>query len=145
MIIGIAQVALLVREYDEAIAFYSRKLGFTVVEDSLMPQGKRWVRLQAPGKAGSQILLSRADNEAQRAAIGNQSAGRVLFFMHTDNFTQDHEKLLSQGVEFTEPPRTTAYGKVVVMKDLYGNRIDLIQPNSNSVLMGLEDGRGFLI
>lgn len=128
MIIGIAHTALLVREYDEAKRFYCDKLGFTIAEDSLLASGKRWVRLKAPGGKGSEILLSRAVDESQRAAIGNQTGGRVLFFLHTDDFDGDYELFSSKGIEFVEGPWDHAYGKVAVFKDLYGNRIDLIEP-----------------
>jgi catechol 2,3-dioxygenase-like lactoylglutathione lyase family enzyme len=132
MITGVAQLALLVRDYDEALAFYCGKLGFVIVEDTPLGE-KRWVRLQAPGGQGSQILLSRAGDDQQRVAVGNQAGGRVLFFLHTDDLEADFARLRSIGVEFTESPRNETYGKVAVFKDLYGNRIDLIEPGrSNS-------------
>jgi catechol 2,3-dioxygenase-like lactoylglutathione lyase family enzyme len=127
MIVGVAHVALLVREYEEAKQFYCGKLGFEVVEDSQLPN-KRWVRIKAPGKEGSEILLSRAADEKQALSIGNQTGGRVLFFLHTDDFEADYNRLRAEGVEFVEGPRTEAYGRVAVFKDLYGNRIDLIEP-----------------
>lgn len=127
MITTVAQVALLVREYEEAKAFYCGVLGFEVVEDTALA-AKRWVRLRAPGGGGSELLLSRAVDDAQRSAVGRQAGGRVLFFLHTDDLDADHRALLAKGVEFTEPPRVERYGKVAVFKDLYGNRIDLIQP-----------------
>jgi catechol 2,3-dioxygenase-like lactoylglutathione lyase family enzyme len=127
MITGIAHTALVVREYEEAMEFYCGKLGFVVTEDTELGN-KRWVRLKAPGGTGSEILLSRAVNDQQRAAIGNQAGGRVLFFLHTDAFDADYAKFRSLGVEFTEGPFEQPYGKVAVFKDLYGNRIDLIEP-----------------
>ncbi len=127
MIVGIAHTALVVRDYEEAIEFYG-KLGFKVVEDTLLPGGKRWVRLAVPGGRGSEILLSRAVNEEQLAAVGNQTGGRVLFFMHTDDFESDYTAFCAAGIEFTEGPWDQAHGRVGVFKDLYGNRIDLIQP-----------------
>ena len=127
MITGIAHTALIVREYEEAKAFYCEKLGFKVVEDTQLPN-KRWVRLQAPGNRGSEILLSKAVDDKQRLAIGNQTGGRVLFFFHTDNFDADYELFKSSGIEFHEGPWDHDYGKVAVFKDLYGNRIDLIEP-----------------
>ena len=127
MITRIIHTALIVREYDEAIAFYCDKLGFEVIEDTQLPN-KRWVRLQPPGKQGSEILLSRAVDEKQRAAIGNQTGGRVLFFFHTDDFDGDVARLKSKGVEFIEGPLNAPFGKVAVFKDLYGNRIDFIEP-----------------
>jgi catechol 2,3-dioxygenase-like lactoylglutathione lyase family enzyme len=126
MITSVAHTALLVREYDEAKEFYCHKLGFTIAEDTLLPKGKRWVRLRAPGGGGSEILLSRAVDEKQRAAVGNQTGGRVLFFLHTDDFEADYQRFRSHGVEFTEGPWDDTYGRAAVFKDLYGNRIDLI-------------------
>ena len=132
MIINIAQTALLVREYDEAKRFYCEKLGFSIVEDTELSDGKRWVRLRAPGKQGSELLLSRAVDDKQKSVVGNQAGGRVLFFFHTDDFDADYKSFRSRGVEFAESPRDEAYAKVVVLKDLYGNRIDLIQPKSKA-------------
>jgi catechol 2,3-dioxygenase-like lactoylglutathione lyase family enzyme len=128
MITSIAHTALLVREYDEAKSFYCDVLGFTVAEDAQLPGGKRWVRLRAPGGGGSEILLSRAVDDKQRAAVGHQTGGRVLFFFHTDDFDGDYKLFRSRGIEFTEGPWDTDYGRVAVFKDLYGNRIDLIGP-----------------
>ena len=127
MITGIIQTALVVREYEEAISFYCEKLGFKVVEDTQLPN-KRWVRLLAPGGMGSEILLSRAVDDKQLAVVGNQAGGRVFFFFHTDNFDADYELFKSRGVEFVEGPWDHDYGKVAVFQDLYGNRIDLIEP-----------------
>jgi len=126
MIIKIAQVSLVVRDYEEAKNFYCKKLGFLVAEETHLEK-KSWIRLRAPGNQGTEIILSKAVDEMQRAAIGNQAGGRVLFFMETDNFNSDYEKLLEAGIEFSEKPRSESYGKVAVFKDLYGNRIDLIQ------------------
>ncbi|MBI4405917.1 MAG: VOC family protein [Deltaproteobacteria bacterium] len=128
MITGIAHTALLVREYEEAKRFYCDILGFIVVEDTQLPTGKRWVRLRAPGGNGSEILLSRAVNEKQQASLGNQTGGRVLFFLHTNDFDSDYKLFRARGVEFTEGPWDADYGRVAVLQDLYGNRIDLIQP-----------------
>jgi catechol 2,3-dioxygenase-like lactoylglutathione lyase family enzyme len=127
MITGIAHTALVVRDYEEAMGFYCGKLGFVVAEDTQLEK-KRWIRLRAPGGGGSEILLSRAVDDSQCAAVGNQTGGRVLFFFHTDDFDADYAKFKALGIEFTEGPRVTDYGKVAVFKDLYGNRIDLIQP-----------------
>ena len=126
----IAQFAVLVREYDEAIAFYRDKLGFTLIEDTPVSPRKRWVRLGV--RDGLTILLVRAESEAQRERIGNQVGGRVLFYLHTDDLDRDARALGSRGVEFTEPPRRESYGKVAVFQDLYGNRIDLIEPRADS-------------
>jgi catechol 2,3-dioxygenase-like lactoylglutathione lyase family enzyme len=131
LITGIAYTALVVRDYEEAIDFYCRKLGFIVAEDTPM-QSKRWIRLRAPGGHGAEILLSKAANDRQRACIGNQTGGRVLFFVHTDDFDADYDRFRSSGIEFVEGPLDAAYGKVAVFKDLYGNRIDLIQPNTSA-------------
>lgn len=129
MITSIAQVALLVRDYDEAIAFYLGKLGFRVIEDTRL-KDKRWVRLKAPGEGGSEILLSRASDESQQRVVGNQAGGRVFLFLHTNDMDADYRRLRALGVEFTEEPREESYGRVAVLVDLYGNRIDLIHPAS---------------
>src|SRR5215813_5729221 len=125
MIIGIVHTVLVVREYEEAIDFYCGKLGFIMAEDTQLKH-KRWIRLRAPSGEGSEIVLSRAVDDKQRASIGNQTGGRVLFFLHTDDFDSDYARLRSEGIEFTEDPWEDYYGKVAVFKDLYGNRIDLI-------------------
>jgi catechol 2,3-dioxygenase-like lactoylglutathione lyase family enzyme len=127
MITEIVHTALLVREYEEAKAFYCGKLGFEIAEDTELPGGKRWVRLGLPG-GGCDILLSRAVDDRQRAAVGNQTGGRVLFFFHTNDFDGDYALFKSRGVEFVEGPWDHDYGKVAVLKDLYGNCIDLIEP-----------------
>ncbi|MGZ3688123.1 MAG: VOC family protein [Bdellovibrionota bacterium] len=129
MIVGIAQVALIVRDYDEAIKFYCDTLGFQIAEDTQL-KTKRWVRLKALGGLGSELLLCKAANERQEASIGNQTGGRVLFFLHSNDFDSDYERLRTSGVEFLEKPREEHYGKVAVLRDLYGNRIDLIEPRS---------------
>ena len=126
MITRIAHTALLVRDYDEAKRFYCDVLGFDCVEDTQLEK-TRWVRLKARG-GGSEILLSRAVDERQLAAVGNQTGGRVLFFLHTDDLDGDYRRLKEKGVEFVEGPFVADYGKVAVFKDLYGNRVDLIEP-----------------
>jgi catechol 2,3-dioxygenase-like lactoylglutathione lyase family enzyme len=128
MILGIVHVALLVKAYEEAIEFYCDKLGFSVVEDTQLPD-KRWIRLKSPGDMGSEILLSKAENQEQSYFVGKQAGGRVLFYLYTDDFDLDYELFMSKGIVFTEKPRVEDYGKVAVFKDLYGNRIDLIQFN----------------
>lgn len=131
MAMRIAQVAVLVREYDEAIGFYRDALGFEVSEDTNLGGGKRWVRLGPPGgECGAEILLSRAVTEEQRAQVGRQAGGRVMVFIETDNLTREHARMSARGVVFTEPPREAPYGRVAVFVDLYGNRIDLIEPRS---------------
>jgi catechol 2,3-dioxygenase-like lactoylglutathione lyase family enzyme len=127
MILGIVHTTLLVREYEEAKEFYCGKLGFEVLEDSPHPNGKRWVRLGAPGGRGSEILVSRAVSEDQRASIGKQAGGRVLFFLQTDSFDTDYSRMREKGVVFTEGPSDESYGRLAVFKDLYGNRIDLVE------------------
>jgi predicted enzyme related to lactoylglutathione lyase len=127
MILGIVHTPLLVRDYEEAKQFYCEKLGFIVVEDTQLEK-KRWVRLQSPGGKGSEILLSKATDEKQESSVGNQTGGRVLFFLHTDDCDAEYERLRSQGIEFTEEPCSRHYGRVAVFKDLYGNRIDLVEP-----------------
>ena len=124
----IVQFAVMVREYDEAIAFYRDRVGFTLIEDTPVSARKRWVRLGA--RDGVTILLVRAESPAQLERVGDQVGGRVLFYLHTDDLDRDAQALVSRGVEFTEPPRQAPYGSVAVFKDLYGNRIDLIQPGA---------------
>lgn len=118
---------LVVRDYDEAIAFYVGKLGFDLREDTPLGETKRWVVVGPQGSAGG-LLLARATDETQRQAIGNQTGGRVCLFLETDDFARDHANYQALGVQFLEPPRTEAYGVVAVFVDLYGNKWDLIQP-----------------
>jgi len=124
----LAGVSLVVNDYDEAIDFYTRKLSFTLLEDTRMSETKRWVVIVPPGSTGCTLLLAKAANDAQKAAVGNQTGGRVFLFLHTDNFDRDYKKMQEAGIEFIESPRQEAYGKVVVFADLYGNRWDLIEP-----------------
>jgi len=123
----IAQLALLVRDYDEAVRFFTRALGFELLEDSPRGDGKRWVCVGPAGGAGAALLLARAATPEQERAIGNQSGGRVFLFMETDDFGRDYARMQAEGVRFTEAPRHEEYGKVVVFLDLYGNRWDLIE------------------
>ena len=123
----IACFALVVADYDAAIDFYVRKLGFELREDTDMGDGKRWV-LVAPRGAQTAILLARAVEDEQRAAIGRQTGGRVGFFLHTDDFARDHASMLANGVRFLEEPRHEPYGIVAVFEDLHGNRWDLLEP-----------------
>lgn len=124
----VALVSLLVADYDEAIAFYVGKLGFTLVEDTDMGGGKRWV-VVSPGVDGTDFLLAKATGD-QAEAIGRQGGGRVWLFLHTDDFAADHARMSAAGVRFLEAPRHEAYGVVAVFEDLYGNRWDLMQPGS---------------
>ena len=119
--------ALVVRDYDEALAFYVDKLGFELKEDTPLDNSKRWVIVAPPGSVESGLLLARATNARQAEAIGNQSGGRVFLFLVTDDFDRDHARYLQRGVNFIERPRLEPYGKVAVFKDLYGNRWDLIE------------------
>ena len=124
----LAGISLVVNDYDEAIDFYTRKLSFTLLEDTRMSETKRWVVIAPPGSTGCTLLLAKAANDSQKAAVGNQTGGRVFLFLHTDNFDRDYNQMLKAGIEFIESPRQEAYGKVVVFVDLYGNRWDLIEP-----------------
>jgi catechol 2,3-dioxygenase-like lactoylglutathione lyase family enzyme len=124
----IALTALLVRDYDEAIRFFTRALGFELLEDSPAGPGKRWVRVAPPGGAGGELLLARAATAEQESAIGRQAGSRVFLFLETDDFDRDHARMRAEGVRFAEEPRQEAYGKVAVFLDLCGNRWDLIGP-----------------
>ncbi len=122
----LALVALLVRDYDEAIAWVVRAVGFVLTEDTLLEDGKRWVVVAPAG--GSGLLLAEARGAEQLAAVGNQHGGRVGFFLHTDDFAREQARMRASGVEFVEAPRAEAYGTVAVFRDLYGNKWDLIEP-----------------
>ena len=126
---AITKLALVVRDYDEAIDWFSRCLGFELAEDVDMGGGKRWVVMEPPGGRGAALLLAKASGPKQEAAIGNQTGGRVFLFLETSNFDRDYQHMLSEGVKFRETPRTEAYGKVVVFEDVVGNLWDLIEPN----------------
>ncbi|MBZ9599154.1 MULTISPECIES: VOC family protein [Streptomyces] len=124
----IALTALVVHDYDEAIDFYTRALGFGLAEDTPRPDGSRWVVVRPPGATESALLLARAKDDAQRSRVGDQTGGRVGFFLHTDDFARDHARMTAEGVRFLEDPRHEPYGSVAVFEDLYGNRWDLLQP-----------------
>jgi catechol 2,3-dioxygenase-like lactoylglutathione lyase family enzyme len=125
----LALVALVVRDYDEALDFFVNTLGFVLVEDSFVPeQAKRWVVIAPNGASESRLLLARASNAEQQSRIGSQTGGRVFLFLHTDNFWRDYESYRAKGVIFVREPREEAYGTVAVFKDLYGNLWDLVQP-----------------
>ena len=126
---GINLIALVVPDYDAAIAFYVGALGFTLIEDTDQGGGKRWVVVRPEGR-GADLLLARAVNDSQRAAIGNQTGGRVGFFLQTDDFSRDYAAYLAAGVTFEEPPRTEPYGTVAVFQDPFGNRWDLLEVTS---------------
>ncbi len=123
----IANVALLVRDYDEAIAFYTQMLGFELVEDTNLGGGKRWVQVAPKQSAGTALLLAKASNEKQQCAVGDQAGGRVWLFLHTDDFWRDYRAMQTAGVNFCETPREEPYATVVVFEDLYGNKWDLLQ------------------
>jgi len=125
----IVHVALVVAEYDEAIEFYTQKLGFTLVEDTYQPeQDKRWVVVAPPGdNGGPSLLLARASNAEQANFVGDQAGGRVFLFLQTDDFARDYERMRAEGITFVRPPAKQAYGTVAVFQDLYGNRWDLIE------------------
>ncbi len=124
----LAMIALVVKEYDEAIDYYTKILGFTLEEDTPLTETKRWVVVKPAGNGQSAILLARAANEQQQNFIGNQSGGRVFLFLYTDHFQRDYELYQERGVEFVRPPLTESYGTVAVFRDLYGNLWDLIEP-----------------
>lgn len=124
-------VALVVREYDEALDFYVGKLGFTLIEDTYIPeQDKRWVVVAPPGPPGTRLLLARAVGAEQASRIGNQAGGRVFLFLHTDDFQRDYRAYRAQGIVFVREPKEEPYGTVAVFRDLYGNLWDLLEPRT---------------
>ncbi len=125
----IFQISIVVRDYDEAIEYYTNKLGFELLENTILTETKRWVRVAPSGADGCSLLLAQAAGEKQVTAIGNQAGGRVFLFLHTDDIMRDHKDYTERGVTFLSEPRTESYGLVCVFKDLYGNLWDLIQPN----------------
>jgi catechol 2,3-dioxygenase-like lactoylglutathione lyase family enzyme len=125
---SIVHVTLVVRDYDEAIEFFTKKLNFMLVEDTYQPQqDKRWVLVRPPGSDGPALLLARATTPEQEHAVGNQTGGRVFLFLSTDDFARDYARMREQGITFVREPKVEAYGTVVVFKDLYGNLWDLIE------------------
>ena len=128
---SIATVALVVRDYDEALAFYVGTLGFTLVENTYIPaEDKRWVTVAPPGSTGPLLLLARAVGEEQSSRIGNQTGGRVFLFLYTDDFWRDYAAYRSKGVVFVREPKEESYGTVAVFEDIYGNLWDLLQPKA---------------
>lgn len=123
----LALISYVVRDYDEAIGWFTEKLGFSLIEDAALSPGKRWV-VVAPPDGGARLLLAKADGPAQEAAIGAQAGGRVFLFLHTDDFSRDHAAMTAKGVRFLETPRREAYGTVAVFEDLYGQKWDLMEP-----------------
>jgi len=124
-------ITLVIRDYDEAIAFFTQVLGFDLIEDSpstdRQGRAKRWVLIAPPGSSGTQILLAKASNPEETSRIGNQTGGRVFLFLHTDNFWLDYNRMCSKGVKFIRTPKEEEYGTVAVFEDLYGNKWDLLQ------------------
>jgi catechol 2,3-dioxygenase-like lactoylglutathione lyase family enzyme len=130
----LAQVTLLVRHYDEAIVFFTDSLGFRVIEDTPLGDGKRWVLVAPPASTGTSLLLAEAATPEQTARIGNQTGGRVFLFLHTDDFWSDYRQMKARNVKFLETPRKEPYGTVAVFEDLYGNKWDLLEPKRNGNL-----------
>ena len=128
----IAHLALVVKDYDEAIAFYTKKLGFRLIEDTVLSETKRWVLVTPPGNGQCSLLLARAANPEQMQAVGNQTGGRVFLFLFTDDFYRDYQAMLGKGIHFVRPPAHEDYGTVAVFEDLYGNLWDLIEPASKT-------------
>ncbi|MFB7139386.1 VOC family protein [Gottfriedia sp. NPDC056225] len=136
MIQSIVHIALVVKDYDEAIEFYTKKLHFNLIEDTYQPeQDKRWVVISPPGSNGTTILLAKASKTEQEPFIGNQAGGRVFLFLGTDDFRRDYNEMISIGIEFVREPKEQDYGTVAVFKDLYGNLWDLIQFSENHPLV----------
>ncbi|MFY9904537.1 MAG: VOC family protein [Terriglobales bacterium] len=131
---SLGHVALVVRDYDEALAFFTGTLRFTVVEDTRLSAEKRWVLIAPPGSQGTTLLLARAATHEQASRIGNQTGGRVFLFLHTDDFWRDYREMIARKVRFLREPSEEAYGTVAVFEDLYGNQWDLLQVKRDSVL-----------
>jgi len=127
----IAQISLLVKDYDEAIEFYTQKLHFDLIEDIQLDENKRWVLIAPPGTSVCKLLLAKASNENQKSRVGNQTGGRVFLFLYTDDFERDYQNLIKKEVQIIGEPRNEKYGKVVVFTDLYGNLWDMIEPVSS--------------
>ena len=123
----IAHIALVVADYDEAIKFYTKKLHFTLIEDSILSETKRWVLVKPPGADSCCLLLAKAANDEQKSRVGNQTGGRVFLFLYTDNFWRDYKDMQQNGISFVREPVEEAWGRVAVFKDLYGNLWDLIE------------------
>jgi len=131
---SIVHIALVVKDYDDAIEFYTNKLHFTLIEDSYQPeQDKRWVVIAPPGSTGTTILLAKASNAEQEASIGNQTGGRVFLFLNTDDFYRDYNDMVSKGINFIREPKVQPYGTVAVFADLYGNQWDLLELTNSPV------------
>ncbi len=124
----LVHIAIVVNDYDEAIQFYTTKLNFTLVEDTVLSETKRWVLIAPPGSTGCRLLLAKAANEEQQTRVGNQTGGRVFLFLHTDNFQRDYKNMVANGISFVREPVEEEWGTVAVFKDLYGNLWDFIEP-----------------
>ncbi len=124
----LTSISIVVKSYDEAIIFYTKQLGFDLIEDTLLSETKRWVLLAPPGSDGCKLLLAQAANEEQQSRVGNQTGGRVFLFLHTDDFWRDYNNYVEKGIRFVRAPEVQAYGTVAVFEDLYGNLWDLIGP-----------------
>ena|SRR5215469_4763056 len=127
---NLAHLTLLVHNYDEALAFFTKTLGFRLIEDKPLPDQKRWLVVAPPDSPGSGLLLAQAATPEQAHAVGNQAGGRVFLFLHTDDFWRDYRHMRTHNVKFLEAPRHEPYGIVAVFEDLYGNKWDLLQPNT---------------
>ena len=127
----IAQFALVVKDYDEAIEFYTKKLNFELVEDTKQSEEKRWVLVKPKGATETAILLAKAANEEQQSRVGNQTGGRVFMFLYTDDFWRDYNQMQEKGINFVREPKEEVYGTVAVFEDLYGNLWDLLEPKNN--------------
>jgi catechol 2,3-dioxygenase-like lactoylglutathione lyase family enzyme len=125
---SLAHISLVVNDYDEAIEFYTKKLNFSLVEDTVLSESKRWVLVAPPGSDGCQLLLAKASGVEQKSRIGNQTGGRVFLFLNTDDFWRDYNSMKEKGISFIRGPQEEPYGTVAVFSDLYGNLWDLIQP-----------------
>jgi len=129
---SIVHIAIVVKDYDEALEFYINKLGFVLIEDTYQPeQDKRWVVISPPGSIGTTLLLARASKPEQEPFIGNQTGGRVFLFLHTDDFWRDYHHMVAKGIKFVREPKKADYGMVAVFEDLYGNLWDLLQLNED--------------
>ena len=126
----IAHISLVVKDYDEAISFYTEKLDFELIEDTTLSEKKRWVIVRPPGSNGCSLLLAKAGNDNQLSYAGNQTGGRVFLFLHTDDFWRDYNKMIQRNIYFVRPPIEEEYGTVAVFEDLYGNLWDLIEPKN---------------
>lgn len=124
----LAHIAIVVDDYDKAIEFYTKKLHFELIEDTVLSETKRWVKIRPKGSSGCSLLLAKAANDEQKSRVGNQTGGRVFLFLHTDDFKRDYQNLITMGIKIIREPSHEAYGTVAVFEDLYGNLWDLIEP-----------------